>query len=62
MCSTVPGAEIVVYSGATVSGLTLSSGGTEIFVFSGGHFSPAIAMHGAPLSGMSDTPVAGANP
>ena len=56
----------------------MSSGGTEIFVSSGGHFSPAIAMHGAAavqagatnaapaskaMSAMSDAPVAAsANP
>jgi hypothetical protein len=60
------GGEIVVYSGATVNNLVLSSGGTELLLSSGGIF-PAAAIRGAatqksvsPLTaqGSSTAPVA----
>jgi len=41
------GGEIVVYAGANVTGLTVSSGGTELILSSGETFAPAAQLNGA---------------
>jgi len=45
------GGEIVLYYGATVSGLTLSSGAIEIQLSSGGVFTEGAGVHGGGMTG-----------